>query len=99
MRARIVKIDAGQSVNRINAAFDGGWGLAHVTHGELPIVAGVERGSVEDEDWDFGLASPIMAGWVKFIFRPAFRVHDQIFQVPRFATQVVFDLAEELLFI
>ena len=47
----VVIVHTPQSIVRINR-IDGARGLPHPRRGELPVVTGVDRGRVKNQDWN-----------------------------------------------
>src|SRR2546423_1040655 len=91
LRVRLVRVGlSAQAVDAVDLCVDGGRRLAHVGRGELPVVARVERGRVEDEDGRFRLPPPVVELRLELrpVLRPAAalaeeRVDDEVVHVAR----------------
>src|SRR5262245_27289697 len=95
---RVFVIHAPQPVIAVNFGVNRRWRFTHPRNGELPVVASVECCRVQDEDWDFRRAAPVVVLGMKvdsFAYRPDLK----LIQPPRLVALAVFDTGEDILFI
>src|SRR5712691_3415940 len=54
-----------EAVIGVHLSRQAGWRLAHPRRGELPIVTGIERRRIENQDRHLGFTPPIIRLWIE----------------------------------
>src|SRR5262245_24995603 len=95
---RLVIIHSPQPVIAVNFGIDRSRRFAHPCRGELPVMSGVERRRVENQDWDFRRAPPIVVPGMETV-RLALGLDFHFIQPSRRAVLAVLDPREYVLLV